>query len=79
MQNIKYNNRKNIKIVDYYYIFGDKFMLINKVSYKLKTTYKKLYAIFQTCTNDMVMLQIGYTIDILNICQLKTYINSTNF
>ena len=50
------NNCEIIKILGYNYKFGDKVMIINKSTHKLKTLYKKPYTMIQTCKNVTVTL-----------------------
>ena len=62
-----------MKIFNYDYKIGDKFMVRNKSAYKYETPYKGPYGINQPWTNGMVALEIVATENQLITCTLKPY------
>ena len=72
-QIINDNVRENKSIIDYNYQVGDDVMLKNKSYYKYKQKFKGPYKIVQHWTNGTVKLQMGSTINRLNIQRIHPY------
>ena len=74
----KYKIRKNSKIVDHDYKFGEKVMLTNNAAFKYENPYKGSIQITQCRTNGTVTLHFVVTKIRYNICRIKSYTYDTN-